>query len=116
MPKSRAGTGAAVGGFAGLAASSCDRVAIEEGPHTNLRRVNSVNCTTGDHQKDPQVQTAAQNEAAECHTCLARLTTGIAVWRFGRFDPAKPTRPGRVESNGYCPAVPTSGRRARPSQ
>jgi len=124
--KSKAASGAAIGGFAGLAASSGDTqenletaaagaalgaliahlatkhkaqsylirqldgseikviidhadamagdcVAIEEGPHTNLRRVEQTLCTDGEHHEDVEIQVSTQNDAAECHAAKEQL-------------------------------------------
>lgn len=49
-----------------------DCVSVEQGQSANIRRVSSVYCEEPDQDhealKHPQVQAAAQNDAAECHT------------------------------------------------
>lgn len=47
-----------------------DCVSVEQGQSANIRRVSSVYCEEPDHEalKHPQVQAAAQSDAAECHT------------------------------------------------
>jgi hypothetical protein len=54
-------------------AAAGDCVAIEEGRHTNIRRVEPTMCSDGEHHADAEIRQSAQSEAEECHAAKQQL-------------------------------------------